>query len=90
MQLFSLVYNNLFVFLEPVDEPRPTYAGKQYAFIGMAVSLPLKGPRWQSGNTLASHLWGRGSIPVTALSGKAGSCLPLVGSLQYTTLVNSM
>ena len=48
-----------------------------------------QGPRWQSGNTLASHLWGRGSIPVMALSGKAGSCLPLVGSLQYTTLANS-
>ena len=31
-----------------------------------------------------------GSIPVTALSGKAGSCLPLVGSLQYTTLAISM
>ena len=30
-----------------------------------------QGPRWQSGNTLASHLWGRGSIPVTDLSGKA-------------------
>ena len=26
MQQFSLVYNNLFVFLEPVDEPQPTYA----------------------------------------------------------------
>ena len=25
MQQFSLVYNNLFVFLEPVDEPRPNY-----------------------------------------------------------------
>ena len=25
MQQFSLVYNKLFVFLEPVDEPRPTY-----------------------------------------------------------------
>ena len=48
------------------------------------------GPRWQSGNTLASHLCGRGSIPVMAVSGKAGSCLPLVGSLQYTTLANSM
>ena len=46
--------------------------------------------RWQSGNTLASHLCGRGSIPVMAVSGKAGSCLPLVGSLQYTTLANSM
>ena len=31
-----------------------------------------------------------GLIPMTALSGKAGSCLPLVGSLQYTTLANSM
>ena len=41
-------------------------------------------------NTLASHLCGRGSIPVMAVSGKAGSCLPLVGSLQYTTLANSM
>ena len=25
MQQFSLLYNNLFVFLEPVDEPQPTY-----------------------------------------------------------------
>ena len=49
-----------------------------------------RGPRWQSGNTLSSHLCGRGSIPVMAISGKAGSCLPLVGSLQYTTLANSM
>ena len=32
----------------------------------------------------------RGSIPVTTLSGKAGSCLPLVGSLQYRTLANPM
>ena len=43
-----------------------------------------------NGNTLASHLCGRGSIPVMAVSGKAGSCLPLVGSLQYTTLANYM
>ena len=49
-----------------------------------------EGPRWQSGNTLASHLCSRGSIPVMALSGKAGSCLPLVGSLQYRTLANCM
>ena len=49
-----------------------------------------KGPRWQSGNTLASHLCDRGSIPVMAISGKAGSCLPLVGSLQYRTLANYM
>ena len=48
------------------------------------------GPRWQSGNTLASHLCGRGSIPIMAVSGKAGSCLPLVGSLQYRTLANYM
>ena len=39
---------------------------------------------------LASHLWGWGSIPVMASSGKAGSCLPLVGSLQYRTLANLM
>ena len=32
----------------------------------------------------------RGSIAITASSGKAGSCLPLVGSLQYTTPTNSM
>ena len=55
-----------------------------------ALLYKMKGPRWQSGNTLASHLCGRGSIPVMAVSGKAGSCLPLVGSLQYTTLANSM
>ena len=37
-----------------------------------------------------SHHCGRGSIPVMAVSGKAGSCLPLVGSLQYRTLANYM
>ena len=41
-------------------------------------------------NTLAFHLCGRGSTPVMAVSGKAGSCLPLVGSLQYRTLANYM
>ena len=50
----------------------------------------MQGPQWQSGNTLASHLWGRGLFPSTASSGKAGSCLPLVGSLQYRTLMNCM
>ena len=30
------------------------------------------------------------SIPVMAVSGKAGSCSPLVGSLQYRTLANYM
>ena len=58
-----------------------------YAFLSL---LPSQGPRWQSGNTLASLLWGWGSIPVMALSGKAGSCLPLIGSLQYRTLANCM
>ena len=52
--------------------------------------LIFRGPQWQSGNTLASHLWGRGSITCTALSGKAGSVLPLVSSLQYRTLTNCM
>ena len=31
-----------------------------------------------------------GSTPGTASSGKAGSCLPSVGSLQYRTLANCM
>ena len=52
--------------------------------------LMYQGPRWQSRNTLTSHLCGRGSIPFMAVSGKAGSCLPLVGSLQYRTLANYM
>ena len=39
-----------------------------------------------SGNTLASHLWCRGSLPGPTSSGKAASCLPLVGSLQYRNL----
>ena len=30
------------------------------------------------------------SVPGTASSGKAGSCLPLVGSLQYRTFTNCM
>ena len=41
-----------------------------------------------NGQKLVSN--SKGSIPVMAVSGKAGSCLPLVGSLQYTTLANSM
>ena len=48
-----------------------------------------QGPRWRSGNTLASHLWGRWLKPRT-LCGKAGSCLPMVSSLQYITLTNCM
>ena len=44
------------------------------------------GAQWQSGNTLASPLRGRGSVSGMVSSGKTGSCLPLVGSLQYRTL----
>ena len=40
-------------------------------------------------NTLASHLWGRWLKSLT-LCGKVGSCLPMVGSLQYKTLTNCM
>ena len=36
------------------------------------------------------HLIENSSIPSMASSGKAGSCLPLVGNLQYTTLTNCM
>ena len=43
------------------------------------------GAQWQSGNTLASPLRGQGSATGMASSGKTGSCLPLVGSLQYIT-----
>ena len=56
----------------------------------MSVQPKIGGPRWQSGNTLASHLCSQGSIPVMAVSGKAGSCLPLVGSLHHRTLANYM
>ena len=48
------------------------------------------GPWWQSGNTLTSHLWGWGSVLSMVSSGKAGSCLLLVRSLQYRTLTNCM
>ena len=37
MQQFSLVYNNLFVFLEPVDEPRPTYDYSQLMQVAVDV-----------------------------------------------------
>ena len=66
------------------------YFGMYKTKTSFQITNMSQGPRWQSGNTLASHLCGRGSIPVMAVSGKAGSCLPLVGSLQYTTLANSM
>ena len=52
--------------------------------------------RWTSGHGgRVVALWphtseARGSVPGTASSGKVGSCLPLVGSLQYRTLRKSM
>ena len=27
-----------------------------YTYLGLWLKLPTEGPRWQSGNTLASHL----------------------------------
>ena len=36
---------------------------------GLLSSRHFWGPQWQSGNTLTSHLWGRGSVPGTASSG---------------------
>ena len=38
------------------------------------VKVPTQEPRWLSGNTLASHLWGLQFKPLT-LCGKLGSCL---------------
>ena len=76
------------------QKTRPTYDNLtiiQWVFVFvLCIQEKSMGPRWQSGNSLTSHLWGRGSIPSTASSGKAGSCLPLVGSLQYRTLTNCM
>ena len=45
---------------------------------------------WQNGNTLTSLLCGHSLVPGTASSGKAGSCLLLVISLQYRALTNCM
>ena len=39
----------------------------------------VQGPRWRSGNTVASHLRGRRFKPWT-LCGKVGRFLPMVGS----------
>ena len=49
----------------------------------------FRGAWWQSGNTLASHLR-PGFDTRQGLMWEAGSCFPLVGSLQYRTLANSM
>ena len=49
-----------------------------------------KGSRQSSGKTLASHLRDQSSNPSLTSCGKAGSCLPLVGSLQYRTWTNCM
>ena len=45
--------------------------------------------QWQCGNTLTSHLWDRRFKPWT-LCGRVGSCLPMVGSLQYRTLTHQL
>ena len=47
------------------------------------------GPQLHCGNTLASHLWGR-RFKSWTLCEKVGSCLPMLGSLQYRTLTNCM
>ena len=48
MQQFSLVYNNMFVFLEPVDEPQPTYDCGQLmqgsSTVQMFVGYPDRAP----------------------------------------------
>ena len=58
--------------------------------VGQSTSInSVEGSRWSSRNTLSVHLWkGRSSNPGPTSSGKAGSCLPLVGSLQCRTLTN--
>ena len=94
-------YSRLFQILKPHQRWRPNQAQhlstcrkvqnrNSRVHQGFLIPGEWGGPRWQSGNTLASHLCGWGSIPVMAVSGKAGSCLPLVGSLQYRTLANYM
>ena len=59
--------------------------GYERGFMSLCVTRKPYYTRWQNGNTLASHLGDRGSVPGPTSSGKAGSCLPLVGSLQYRT-----
>ena len=66
------------------------YASSDMGLAYTAVGYHFEGPWWQSGNTLASHLSDWGSVPGPTSSGKASSCLPLVGSLQYRTLTNCM
>ena len=59
-----------------------------YCFSGFHISVGGHGGRVVTLSPPTSEV--AGPIPFMALSGKAGSCLPLVGSLQYTTLANSM
>ena len=79
----------IYVQMDRIEEAPSTFHLND-CILYYSFTMSRRGPRWESGNTLASHLCGRGSIPIMAVSGKAGSCLPLVGSLQYTTLANSM
>ena len=87
--LGCILYNTLFYTL---DIRGVAFKGSQLGFYLPFNSQDHIGTGGHGGRvvTLASHLWGRGSIPVMALSGKAGSCLPLVGSLQYRSLTNCM
>ena len=52
MQQFSLLYNNLFVFLEPVDELRPTYVRGQFMQGSSIVQLEA------ANVVMACNLWG--------------------------------
>ena len=67
-----------------------------YTKSSMFIKLPSTFSELHMGATVAEWLHSclpplrPGFDPHTVLSGKAGSCLPLVGSLQYRTLTNCM
>ena len=63
-----------------------TFDWREFEFIIVFV-LSHRGPRWRSGNTLSSHLWGWRFKP-RALCRKVGSYLLMVSSLQCRTLTN--
>ena len=88
---FCISFNGI---LRPVQQPgtcpNMTLAVERDVKSQLWPLMVFRGLRWQSGNTLTSHIWDWGSVPDLTLSGKVGSCLPLVGSLQYITLTNCM
>ena len=91
--LFATRFNNKVpLFVSPVPDPMATAVDALSLSWEDLDAYAFPPTRGHGGRvvTLASHLCDRGSIPVMAVSGKAGSCLPLVGSLQYTTLANSV